>query len=68
MTLPIVQPTRNAAFPGALLMLAGAFLIVWALSEWGVFGGASSSATGPKTLRGPFPKDNDGSRVIEGSF
>lgn len=28
--------TRPAALPGALLMLAGAFLIVWALREWGV--------------------------------
>jgi hypothetical protein len=33
---------RNAAFPGAILMLAGAFLIVWALSQWGVFGSSSN--------------------------
>ena len=37
-TIPAAIPTpqRNAAFPGALLVAVGAFLIVWALRDWGV--------------------------------
>lgn len=35
-------PQRNAALPGALLMAAGVFLIVWALRDWGVLGGSDS--------------------------
>jgi hypothetical protein len=58
----IAQPSvRNAAFPGALLMLAGAFLIVWALNDWGVFTGGSS-ATGPKTRR-TLPKPTEDTHV-----
>ena len=34
-----IPAQRNAALPGAVLMLAGAFLIYWALNDWGVFGG-----------------------------
>lgn len=33
-TIPV--PQRSAAFPGALLVAVGAFLIVWALRDWGV--------------------------------
>jgi len=30
---------RKAALPGALVMVAGLFLVVWALRGWGVLGG-----------------------------
>jgi hypothetical protein len=40
----LTPPERSAAFPGALLIAAGAFLIVWALRDWGVLDKASEPA------------------------
>lgn len=42
----IPTPQRNAAFPGALLIAAGAFLIVWALRDWGVLDKAPTATAG----------------------
>lgn len=36
--IQVTQP-KPAALPGALLLFAGAWLIIWALREWGLFGG-----------------------------
>lgn len=41
---PSGTPSRNAAFPGAVLMVVGAYLLYWALNGWGVFGKAATPA------------------------
>ena len=58
---PVAIPAqRNAALPGALLMTAGVFLIVWALRDWGVIGQPSES---PNVTRHP-----DGGRSAGGEW
>lgn len=39
-----IPAPRNAAFPGAVLMFIGAYLLYWALAGWGLFGKAKPNA------------------------
>jgi hypothetical protein len=72
MTLPQVPSRAGSAVPGALMFIAGLALIYWSLSGWGLFG--LGNDTGPKALKGPYPKEPDpsdngtGPRVFGGSF
>lgn len=52
---PSGTSSRNAAFPGAVLMVIGAYLLYWALNGWGVFGKAAMPTATTASASEPTP-------------
>lgn len=57
------EGSRNAAFPGAVLMVIGAYLLYWALNGWGLIGPKPTADTNATPASTPTPATTGGSNL-----